>query len=199
MEFGVFTINPYSLFDVVAFAFAASLAVAFYAIYWKVTRRLVDLAFAHVLAFTALAACATLMIDNALAPYPALLWQRVFYMIGAMSLPLMIHFVYAFVGHRPRAAKPVIAGLCVLAGVLMILTTSPWFLTPPVRERGPVSWRNVTPYLPDPGPLVAVFFLVWLVVSRTPSSHSGAIGRAFRRQRDRRFVIRGSSSPAFPR
>lgn len=164
MGFDVITINPYSLFDIAALAVAAPLAVAFYAIHWKVTRRRVDLAFAHILACITLWAFAALMIDNATSPFPALVWQRVMYMIGAMSLPLIIHFVYAFVDHRPPAAGRVLAALWILAGILIVLTTSPLFLLPASGERGGVSWRNVAPYVPDPGPLVAVFFLVWFFV-----------------------------------
>ena len=164
MGFDLITINPYSLFDIAALAVAAPLAVAFYAIHWKVTRRPVDLAFAHLLACITLWALAALMIDNATAPFPALVWQRVMYMIGALSLPLIIHFVYAFVDHRPPAAGRMLAALWILAGILIVLTTSPLFLLPAAGERGAVSWRNVAPYVPDPGPLVAVFFLVWFFV-----------------------------------
>jgi class 3 adenylate cyclase len=164
MAFDVITINPYSLFDIVAFAVAAPLAVAFYAIHWKVTRRRVDLAFAHILACTALVAFATLMSDNATAPFPALVWMRVTYMIGAISLPLVIDFVYAFIDHRPPAANRVLAALWILAGILVVLTTSPLFLLSATRERGAVSWRNAAPYLPDAGPLSAVFLLSWLFV-----------------------------------
>jgi class 3 adenylate cyclase len=85
-------------------------------------------------------------------------------MIGAMSLPLIIHFVYAFVDYRPPAAGRVLAALWILAGILIVLTTSPLFLLPAAGGRGAVSWRNVAPYVPDPGPLVAVFFLVWFFV-----------------------------------
>lgn len=164
MGFGVITINPYSLFDVVALAFALPLAVAFYALYWRVTRRRVDLAFAHILSCTALAAFFALMIDNASAPNPGLVWQRGIYIIGAISLPLIVYFVHAFLDHRSRVTKLVLAALWILAGVLIVLTSSPQFLRIATGERGAVSWRNVAPYLPDPGPLVAVFFVSWLLV-----------------------------------
>jgi class 3 adenylate cyclase len=160
----VITINPYSLFDIFALALAAPLAVAFYAIHWKVTRRRVDLAFAHLLACIALWAFAALMIDNATAPYPALVWLRATYMVGAISLPLAIDFVYAFVDRRPSGARRVLAALWILAGILIVLTISPLFLLPVERARGALSWRNVAPYVPDTGPLVAVFFLAWVFV-----------------------------------
>ncbi len=163
MAFDVVTINPYSIFDIVALVVSAPLAVAFYAIHWKVTRRRVDRAFAHLLTCTALSAFAALMVDNATAPFPALVWQRAMYMIGAMSLPLVVHFVYAFVDYRPTTRR-VFAALWILAGVLIVLTTSPQFLLPAARERGAVSWRNVAPYVPDVGPLAAVFFLCWFSV-----------------------------------
>ena len=164
MGFGGVAINPYSLFDVIALVFAVPLTVAFYALYWKVTRRPVDLAFAHLLACTALAAFAALIIDNATEPYPALVWQQGMYVIGAISLPLTIHFVFAFVDYRPPAGGWLFAGLWVLAGILICLVPSPLFLSPPERTRGPVSWRNVAPHLPEPGPFVGLFFLCWLIV-----------------------------------
>jgi class 3 adenylate cyclase len=164
MGVDVITINPYSIFDIVALAFAAPLAIAFYAIYWKVTRRRVDLAFAHLLACIVLWAFGTLMIDNAAAPLPALWWQRGLYMIGAISLPLIMNFVHAFVDRRPPAARRLLAALWILAGILIVLSTSSRFLVPAVREHGVVSWRNVAPYMADPGPLVAVFFVSWLLV-----------------------------------
>ena len=164
MAFDIITINPYSLFDLVALAFAAPLAVAFYAIHWKVTRRRVDRAFAHLLACTAFFAVAALMIDNATTPFPALVWLRGIYMVGAISLPLVIDFVYSFVDQRPPAARRVFAALWILAAILIVLTTSPLFLLPAARERGAVSWLNVAPYLPDAGPLSAVFFLSWFFV-----------------------------------
>jgi class 3 adenylate cyclase len=164
MAFDIITINPYSLLDIVAIAFAMPLAIAFYALHWKVTRRRVDLAFAHLLACTALFAFADLMIVNATTPFPALVWLRGVYIVGAISLPLVIHFVYAFVDHRPPAAGRVLAAFWILAGILIVLTTSPLFLRPATRERGAVSWRNVAPYVPDLGPLAAVFLLSWLLV-----------------------------------
>ena len=164
MAFDVITINPYSLFDIVALAFAAPLAVAFYAIHWRVTHRRVDLAFAHLLACTVLLAFAVLMVDNATAPFPALVWQRVIYMVGAISLPLVVDFAYSFVDQRPPAARWVFAGLWTLAGILIVLTTSPLFLLPTARERGAVTWLNVAPYFPDAGPLLPVFFLAWFLV-----------------------------------
>jgi len=164
MAFDLITINPYSLFDILALAFAAPLGVAFYAIHWKITRRRVDLAFAHLLACAALFAFAALMIDNAAAPFPALVWQRGIYMVAAASLPLTIHFVYAFINYRAPAARRMLAALWILAGILTVLTTSPQFLHPATRVRATVSWRNVAPFLPDPGPLSALFFLSWPLV-----------------------------------
>src|SRR4029450_3635030 len=105
----------------------------------------------------ALWAFAALMIDNATAPYPALVWLRATYMVGAISLPLAIDFVYAFVDRRPSGARRVLAALWILAGILIVLTISPLFLLPVERARGALSWRNVAPYVPDTGPLVAVF------------------------------------------
>lgn len=164
MAFDIITINPYSLLDVAALTFAMPLAVAFYAIYWKVTRRRVDLAFAHLLLCTAFFALGALMIDNAAAPFPALVWSRGIYMVAAASLPLVVHFVYAFVDYRAPAARRVLATLWILAGILIVLTPSPQFMYPATPVRAAVSWRNVAPYLPDPGPLSAVFFLSWLLV-----------------------------------
>ena len=130
MVFDLITINPYSLLDIIAIAFAVPLAVAFYALHWKVTRRRVDLAFAHLLACTVLFAFGDLMIVNATTPFPALVWLRGIYIVGAIALPLVIHFVYAFVDHYPPAAGRVLAAFWILAGILIVLTTSPLFLLP---------------------------------------------------------------------
>jgi class 3 adenylate cyclase len=164
MGSNVITINPYSLLDIIAIAFAVPLAVAFYALHGKVTHRRVDLAFAHLLACTAMFAFADLMLLNATTPFPALVWLRGVYVVGAISLPLVIHFVYAFVDHDPPGAGRVLAAFWILAGVLIVLTTSPLFLLPATRNRGAVSWRNVAPHMPDLGPLAAVFLLSWLFV-----------------------------------
>src|SRR5262245_12522497 len=157
------SVNPYSLVDLGMLLMAIPLAVAFYAIYWYLDRP-ADLIFAHLLLCFAVYAFASFMVDNARDPVPALFWHTVIFLSGSLALPVVVHFAYAFIGAITPVIKRLLVALYVLGGVLALATQSPLFLSPASHDRGPVSWHNVSPWLPEAGPLLSVFVFAWLSV-----------------------------------
>jgi signal transduction histidine kinase len=162
---GLITINPPSLLDLAVFAISAPLAVAFYAVYGRLGRRLVDLIFANILLCTAIYAFGALMTDNANEPLSALLWTRTGYIIGALAMAFIVHFVFEFVGERTAAANRIISAAYLIGFVMAAATFSPHFLQARLQATGPRGWLNVAPYLPEAGPLQLLYVVCWFLLN----------------------------------
>jgi signal transduction histidine kinase len=155
------TINPLSLLDLAVFAISAPLAVGFYAVYVKLGKRLVDLIFANILLCTSVYAFAALMVDNADAPLPALIWTRIGYIVGALGAVSIAHFIFELTGEHSSAAHKTIPALYGIGFAFAALTYSPLFLQARTEASGPRGWLNVAPWLPQAGPLQWAFALFW--------------------------------------
>ena len=163
------TINPASLYDLLIFTISAALTFDFYAAFLKLGRRRLDLIFANTLLFTTVYSFATLMSDNATSGLPSLRWARVIYICTALTLVSIVHFTVELAGKRTRRWNRLIFGLYLTVPLLMVATHHPLFLRVRVQPSGPRSWMNVSPWLPEAGPLVWLFLgyclVLWLIVT----------------------------------
>jgi len=163
----IVSVNPYSLVELAVLFMAVPLAIQFHAIHWYLARRSperrsADLHFANVFLCVSGWAVASFMLDNATGPLPALFWDRILFAFVAVSLPLLFHFVTAFIGTAIATWQ-----LAVLDGWALVLaagTLLPHFASPIPRARGDLSWHNACPWLPEPGPLMIGFACSWLAV-----------------------------------
>jgi len=175
MSSELMTINVFSLFDLLVFAVGTLLTMAFYAVYWRLGRRSVDLCFANILLGTTAYAFAALMIDGANAPLPALTWTRVAYIAGTLVMVSIIHFVFEFLGERDSSARRIITAVYIIGFAVAALTYSPHFLHARTRADPVRSWINVAPWIPDTGPLQLCFGAFWF------SANAYAIYKLYRK------------------
>lgn len=165
MSSGWITINPYSLFDLVVFTISAPLAVAFYLIYLRLGKRPIDLIFANLLLCTAVYAFSLLMADNASTGSSALRWTRMLYIVGAVEVGVLIHFIFEFIGEHTPTSRRIILVSYALGSAMAAMTYSPLFLKARNHPSGPRTWFNVAPWLPEAGPLQAMFTLFWFAMN----------------------------------
>jgi class 3 adenylate cyclase len=159
------SITPYSLFDLAVFTASAPLAATFYLLYWKVSRRSVDLIFAITLLCVAIYSFGLFMLDNADAPLPALNWTRVLYAISAAGSVLILHFTFLFIGKVGSSARKIIAVFYAISFILFLITLSPLFLRARIYPIGDMSWYNVAPWLPEIGTIQLVYLFYTLIMA----------------------------------
>lgn len=162
------TINPASLFDLLIFSISASLACAFYAAYWRLGRRRLDLIFSNLLLVTTVYAFAALMADNASSALPALRWIRVIYTCALLVLVLIVHFAFELAGKRSRRVRLLVAALYGAVPLWTFISYHPQFLRARGQPTGLQSWMNAAPWLPETGPLLDLYLgyclVLWLLV-----------------------------------
>ncbi len=175
MSSELITINVFSLIDLLVFAVSALSTMAFYAVYWRLGRRFIDLCFANILLGTTAYAFAALMIDSVNAPRPALIWTRIAYIAGTLVMVFIVHFVFEFLGERDSSARRVIAAVHVIGVIVAALTCSPHFLHARTHADPVRSWANVAPWIPETGPLQLCFVAFWF------STNAYAIYKLYRK------------------
>jgi class 3 adenylate cyclase len=165
-----FSIMPYSLPDLAGFVTSASLAVAFGLIYWKVSRRSVDLVFTISLLGMAIYCFGLFMVDNADSPLIALRWIRILYAMSAVVSVLVLHFTFLFIGKVDSYAKKIIAAFYAISFILFFITFSPLFLKARVYPLGERSWYNIAPWLPEIG-LAQLFYVIYALIAACFSAY----------------------------
>lgn len=162
------TINPASLYDLLIFTISAALTFDFYAAFLKLGRRRLDLCFANALLFTTVYSFAAMMADNATSGLPALRWTRVIYICTALVMLSIVNFAVELAGKRSKNMGRLVHGLYLTLPVWVIVVQHPLFLRGRVEPLGPQSWTNVSPWLPETGPLQSLFMgyclMLWMLV-----------------------------------
>lgn len=161
MSFELITIKALSLIDLAVFTTSMPLAVAFYVIYRRIDRQLRNLIVANIFLCSAFYAFAVFMVDNANTPMPALVWTRIQYSLGAVIAASFFHLVIVFTGERGPVVRRFISIIYFISFGMILITYSPAFVHARTNALCTPSWLCVAPWMPEMGPLQAVFVLFW--------------------------------------
>jgi len=167
--------NTFSVFGLLGVMVTAPVAVVFYILYALVDRRLLDLLFANLMLCGAVGCICQFLQDNVVpaggdaraisgAAVTTLQLFRIAFAMGLWTMATQLHFVFRYcrvdtwLSRRPWI-------LYALAAASMPLVFSPVFLSALAEPRyGTSSWTHAVPWLPQYGPLVRAYTIVWALV-----------------------------------
>jgi len=203
--------NAFTIHSLVGFMVTGSLATAFYVIYFRLGRKLLDLLSANYIACIAGLCLVSFMTDNLVpAGMSAMGWpngpsaqqlagatmhiHRLAWAFGLLAIPLQLHFVLYYCRPKHFLLRHMRV-IYVLAFMAIMLVWTPLWLTPRATPLADTSnWRVTLPWIPDPGYGVILFFLgtfsvegyslvlLWRTQRQRGSEHAGS-------ERDRRLVF----------
>ena len=199
--------NGATIVCLVGFAVIGALAAIYYVNYGLRAHRRLDLLLANLLLCSALVCLGYFFLSNVVpegadsrsvpnAAQITLLWDRINFAIGWLSIPILLHFVLQYSDNRGFLARHI---TWVYAGSLLLipLTWSDHFLKAASEPRAATfTWDSGPPWLGQPGPLILVFVVLWVVTqvylqillwrpsatlkapTRSPLSHVGLVRAA---------------------
>lgn len=166
-------LNAYSLYDLVGFLLTFAVGIMFLASYCAMGRRATDLLFGTLMLIMSVASAMYFLMDNLVpdsAPAAAYAHQapvglallRYTFLVGLLSLPVTVHFTLLYCGYGRWSGR---RAIWIYLAYLMFLPlmASPQFLSARTEQAGDfASWTCMVPWNPVVGPLVAVYFGLWL-------------------------------------
>lgn len=160
-----FSITPYSAIDLAVFVVCSSLTVAFYFVYWKVSRRRMDLLFAGCLLMISIMAFGFFLEDNTESALVAFRWARINYATLAIFSACFADFCSELVNDRQPGTRRAILAVYVCNLVIVGFIFSPYCYQVRTAPIEPRSWTNTSPAFPDATVLQAAIAGYYLLLT----------------------------------